>query len=182
MTAGSEILDAQKLLTEVGVREGDHLADFGVGRSAYFALAGSRVVGSTGKVYAVDIQKDLLQMLDRSCALDSNCNIETIWGDYEGFCGVSIRPETLDYVFSIHNLWCTNDIGAMAEEAMRLLKSHGKLILIDWKHDAKNPIAPKLELRTDKKVARRKLIDAGFHIIDELLVNHDHWGFVVKKS
>ncbi len=182
MAAGSEVLDANKLLLSTGIKEGDVIADFGVGKSAYFALAASDVVGDEGQVYAVDIQKSLLEMLDRSCALHTKCNIETIWADYEGFCGVPIRPETLDYVFSIHNLWCTNDVEAMVSEAKRLLKVGGKLILIDWEMDAKNPIAPKKDLRTDKKVARRKLIDAGFRFIEDLNVNHDHWGFVVSLS
>lgn len=182
MMVGSVLLEAKKILKEVGVKPGDKLADFGVGRSGHFALQASRVVGEKGHVYAVDILKDVLKMLDKHCGLQSTCNITTIWGDFERLCGVPIESETLDHVLVIHDMWCTKDVAALAREAKRLLKLDGRLTIIDWRKETKNPIAPKKEMRRDKVEVKRKLVEAGFKFIEEIDVDRDHWGFIVRNA
>lgn len=182
MSAGTYLLDAKKILHQVGVKKGDVVGDFGVGTSGHFALSASFVVGEDGSVFAVDILKDVLKMLDSRCGLDGVCNISTVWGDFEGFCGVPIEPETLDHVFVIHDMWCTKDVVSMIKEAKRLLKRGGVLTIIDWSLESKNPIAPKKEFRRDKGDVRRKLVNSGFRLINEIDVDSDHWGFSAQNA
>lgn len=54
--------EPQKNIEQLELKPGERVADLGCGVGAY-SLAAAPLVGVDGKVYAVDIQKDLLERL-----------------------------------------------------------------------------------------------------------------------
>lgn len=180
MAAGNELLHATKILKDAGLRPGMRVADFGIGRSAHFSLAASQIVGEKGCVYAIDIVPELLKILSGRCAIEGRVNVETMWADFEGFCGVPVRPGTLDMVFAIHLVWCINDFNAMAAEARRLLGEGGKLVVLDWYPESNHPAAPPKEKRIGQPEAHRRLLEAGFSKVSELKVSDNHWGLIAS--
>ena len=49
--------DAPAILSQIGLRPGDTLADIGSG-DGYFSIPAARMVGKTGKVYALDVSAE----------------------------------------------------------------------------------------------------------------------------
>ena len=183
MAAGTELLDAKKILKKLGVKRGNCLVDFGIGTSGNFSLAASRLVGDEGRIYSVDIIPDIIKMFKKRCALEGICNVRTIWGDFEGETrSLDIENDVADFVISIHNLWCTKDLTKMAKEAKRILAPHGKLIIIDWKPEMPHPVSPSANACTSVYDAKRRLMNCGFAHVEETPIDRHHWGLVFRLA
>ena len=59
---GGQFIDPSTVVTHFHLREGDRVADFGAGSGSYLPAL-SRAVGATGRVYACEIQKVLVEKL-----------------------------------------------------------------------------------------------------------------------
>ncbi len=57
--ADAQFIKPETILKQIGLQGGMQVADLGCG-AGYFALPAARLVGSRGKVYAVDVQKSAL--------------------------------------------------------------------------------------------------------------------------
>ncbi|MCK4736017.1 MAG: class I SAM-dependent methyltransferase [Methanophagales archaeon] len=69
--------DGQKFLTEIGVKKGQFVLDFGCGEGHY-TIPASKVVGVDAKVYALDENKDALDKLEKTAEKSNVKNIELI--------------------------------------------------------------------------------------------------------
>ncbi|MGE3803315.1 MAG: class I SAM-dependent methyltransferase [Gemmataceae bacterium] len=67
------------LLKALNIREGDKVADIGAG-SGYFTFRLAKLVGAKGKVYAVDIQQEMLDIMKKRMAKEKVTNVELIKG------------------------------------------------------------------------------------------------------
>ena len=117
--------------THFHLREGDQVADFGAG-SGFFLQALSRVVGPSGRVYACEIQRELVAKLGDVARAEGLTNVDPLWCDLEEPGGVKIADGALDTVVIINTLFQLEDKAATLKEAARTLRSGGKLFIIDW--------------------------------------------------
>lgn len=159
-----------------GVQPGMKVGDFGAGSGAY-TLGCARTVGRTGKVYAVEVQKDLLTRIRTAAAAEHMENIEIIWGDFEMPHGSRIADASLDRVFLSNTLFqLDNKIGAL-HEAQRVLKPSGKLILIDWA-DSFGGMGPEKSAVVTEGAATKLLTAAGFAIAGTFPAGAHHYGLI----
>lgn len=117
--------------THFHLREGDQVADFGAG-SGFFLRALSEAVGSSGRVYACEIQRELVEKLGTVAQAEGLSNVDPIWCDLEEPNGVKIADGALDTVLLINTLFQLEDKAATIQEAARTLRSGGKFIVVDW--------------------------------------------------
>jgi ubiquinone/menaquinone biosynthesis C-methylase UbiE len=84
---------------QMGLRDGMRVADFGAG-SGHYSIAAAGVVGHSGKVYAIDVQEDVLKHLMDSADRQTNGHaartIQTIWGNIEKAGGTKLKDSSLD--------------------------------------------------------------------------------------
>lgn len=119
------------VVTHFHLREGDKVGDFGAG-SGFFAEILSKQVGDEGKVYACEIQKELVEKIGnlvRSKGLD---NVNPLWCDIEEMSGSKIADESLDAAILVNTLFQIEDKFTSISEISRTLRSGGKLFVIDW--------------------------------------------------
>ena len=83
LRGGTALLDAEKILTRLGIAEGMIVADLGCGGGGHFVAPASRLVGRTGHVYAVDIQKAVLHTVESKLRLQHVTNVDLVWSDLE---------------------------------------------------------------------------------------------------
>ncbi len=130
--AGNAVIDPEMLLAKSGLRAGMHVADFGTGRTGHMIFPAARVVGASGVLYAVDLQKDVLETIGRRAKQEAVNNLYPVWGDIQVKNGVLIPPQTLDMVFMVNILWrCAHPLAPLTE-ALRLLRPKGRIIVVDW--------------------------------------------------
>lgn len=67
----------QKVIAALQIRPGDRVADLGSG-GGYFTFKLADAVGAEGKVYAVDIDRDLVDLVAKRAREESRSNVETI--------------------------------------------------------------------------------------------------------
>ena len=59
-----DFLDPKKALKEIKVHEGHKVGDFGCGTGGFTKVLGP-IVGTTGRVFAVDVQKSICDRLEK---------------------------------------------------------------------------------------------------------------------
>lgn len=179
MPHGNALLNSRLLLAEAGVEDGMHIADFGVGTTGHIVLPASRIVGERGRVYAVDVMKKHLQMLEGLCDVHGVCNIFPIWGDYERKGGVSIPDQQLDAVFLINGLPSLKGRPEFTHEVRRVLKPEGRLVIVDWKKHVRHPVAPSAQRRFSLHEAEYMLTKLGFEKARDFPAGITHWGLTL---
>lgn len=148
------------ILEEAGVKEGERVADFGCG-VGFFVMELSSIVGSTGKVFAIDIDRDMLDSL-KSKALDSGTrNIYGILANLEEPGSTGLDSESVDVVLMINLLHLIKNKDVVFSEAQRILKRGGKMVLMDWSDKGQHNMLEK-EDAVDSKEVRDLAKKLGF--------------------
>ena len=126
------------------IRSGMRVADIGAG-TGYFAIPIARAVGIGGKVHAVDLQPEMLNMLrEKLTGPDAPPNIELVRGE----AGKTTLPSRCADVVFVANVWHElEDHAAALQEAARILVPGGALALLDWRPDTGSPPGPPLDHR-----------------------------------
>ncbi|MBT4857197.1 methyltransferase domain-containing protein [Candidatus Uhrbacteria bacterium] len=178
--SSASLIDAKRLLLEAGVGEGMRVADFGAGRSGHFVFPSSVIIGKEGMVYAVDVVKDVLGMIDGRRKLFGILNMETLWADFEIPGAVKIKDHSLDFVLFVNNLWCVENMATTLGEIRRVLKEDGKLFVVDWRRNTKYPAAPPVEKRLDSMQAEALLMKEGFAKERDVQSGEFSWGMLLR--
>lgn len=126
---------------QFGLREGMKVGDLGAG-SGHYTLSAASIVGAEGKVYAIDIQEDVLKHIREEARLKGLTTIETIWGDIEEKGGTRLKDHTLDAVIISNTLFQVKERERVVEEIKHILHPGGKLLNIinlrkrkRWEHE-----------------------------------------------
>ena len=180
LPTGRELIDPFKVLEEAGLRSGMKIADFGCGTIGHYVFPASRLVGPEGKVYAVDILKSVLGGIESRIKLESANNVETIWGDLERPKGVSIANGALDVGLLINNLFLSKQRDALMRECVRMVKSGGKFVVVDWKPTGIS-FGPDPASRMSAEAARALAESAGLVFEKNIDPGKYHYGMVFMK-
>jgi len=177
---GNELLKVD-VFSKIGLEEGMAVGDLGCGNLAYYALGASKAVGKKGMVYAVDILKTALNAVDNRIRQDGIENLKTVWSNLEMVGATNIPAGSLDAVF-IHNvLFQSSEHAGFLKETARLLKSGGKLMIIDWKKTGA-PFGPPLKDRPDPENVKALAASAGFKLAEQFEAGPYHWGMIFVKN
>ncbi|TET68255.1 MAG: class I SAM-dependent methyltransferase [Candidatus Aminicenantes bacterium] len=138
-------LPRKKILDEVGIKEGFHILDYGCGPGDYVAAA-SKLVGKSGKVYALDIHTLAIQKVKDVVSKYNLQNVETIRSD----CKTGLPDNSIDVVLLYDTFHDLSHPNRVLKELHRVLKPKGILSFSDH-HMEENEIVSKL---TDKRLFR----------------------------
>ena len=167
-------------INELGVYEGMTVVDLGAGTGAYTIPLAERV-GESGRVYAVEVQKDFLTNIKEAALAHGLKNVEVIWGDIERLGGTKIKDASADAAVISNVLFQAEDKSGLLLEAKRILKSGGKLLLVDWKESFAN-LGPAPEAVVAADMARSLCEQEGFVLKKEISAGEHHYGFIMLKS
>lgn len=131
----NNLLNIDFLLEKLKIEAGFKIADLGCGRFGYFTFPLAKKVGRNGKVYAVDIIKDNLNSIKSMARTENLSQIETIWSDLEVYKGAKINNNSLDAVLLISVLHQAKKPLQILEEASRMVKIGGKILVLEWLED-----------------------------------------------
>lgn len=165
--------------TELHIREGMKVADFGAGSGAY-TRALARAVGETGTVYAIEVQQELANSLRNALTRENIENIEVIWGNFENSSGSKLADNMLDYVLISNTLFQLENKNGALKEAYRILKNGGALAIIDWSESFAG-MGPPSKLVVSKNAATLLATDAGFARARSFDAGAHHYGLIFTK-
>ena len=107
-------------------------ADFGCG-GGYFTALLAQIVGSEGIIYAIDIQEDVLKEAQEFLKNLNLRNVKFLKQDLEINCG--LPTNSVDFVFISQVLYQSENPDKIIQEAKRVLKNGGYLILLEPKEE-----------------------------------------------
>lgn len=171
--------DPVKNIEQCSIQAGMEIADFGSGSGAY-TLASSKALISTGKVYAIDINKDLLNKVKNEGVKQGLYNIEVIWGDIEKPNGTKLRDFSVDMVLVCNVLFQVENREVLIKEVRRVLKPGGRVLVIDWT-DSFGGLGPKPQMILKMTSAVDIFQKNGFHLDREISAGAHHYGLIFKK-
>ncbi len=162
------------------IEPGMFVADFGAGSGAY-ALHIAERLEKSGRLYVIDIQKDLLRRIHSEAhkrGLDHA--MEFIWGDIEAPGGSKIADSHLDLVLISNLLFQVPDKGAIFREARRILKPTGRVALIDWSASF-GGMGPRREDVVTLDAALELASRNGFELTREFEAGAHHYGLIFRQ-
>ncbi|MEQ1908914.1 MAG: class I SAM-dependent methyltransferase [Vicinamibacterales bacterium] len=126
-------LDAIKLVV------GSTVADVGAG-SGYMTVRMAKRVGPTGKVYANDIQPQMLSMLRQRLDKEKIANVELVLGGYDD---PKLPANTIDLILMVDVYHEFSEPQKMLRRMRDSLKTGARLVLFEYrKEDPSIPIRP----------------------------------------
>jgi ubiquinone/menaquinone biosynthesis C-methylase UbiE len=169
--------DPEKNIAQLSIEDGMHIADFGAG-SGFYSFAAARKIGPRGKVYAIEVQRELLEKLKRGAAAAHLGNIEVVWGNIEKIGGTQLRDSVVDRVILSNVLFQVEHKDNLCLEIKRILKPNGKVLVIDWgSHSALGPKTLVPELAATAIFEKH-----GFVVETRFLAGDHHYGIILKKQ
>jgi len=174
-----DFIDPSRIVARLELREGMKVADFGCG-SGFLAFEAIKRVGQSGKVYAIDVQKDILDGLTARALHEKIENLEVIWGDFDEKGGTTLADESQDAVIVSNVLFQSKAKSGLAFEAFRVVKAGGKVVVVDWK-ESEQKTGPAREHIVPIERARALFSGAGFSEVESFELGSHHYGLLFKK-
>ena len=162
-----EMQPPDKLIERSGIKQGMRVLEVGC-ESGAFVTSVARVVGKTGKVYALDIQPAMLRQLKVKLTKPENQDIKNIKLILGSAYKLPFEDNSIDLVYMVTVLQETPDKQKALKEAGRVLKPGGVLAVTEFLPDPDYPLKS-----TTIKIGE----EAGF-ILDKVLGNF--WNYTVR--
>lgn len=167
-------------LQKINLLPGMTVVDFGAGSGAY-TLPAARLVAPEGRVYAVEIQKDLLDAINKSTEAEHLAsNVKLIWGDIEQQGGVGLGDNLADVIIVSNVLFQAKSMYTLALEAKRILKASGRIMIIEWSGSF-GSLGPRPEDVVSAEEVKKTFGSAGLAFISEFPAGENHYGLIFSK-
>lgn len=170
-----ETQDPEALWSRVGLRPGETVVDVGAG-TGFFSVAAARRVGPDGRVFAVDLSAELVELLRTRRDREALAPLMPVLSDVSA---IPLKSSIADIVLLANVL---HDFPpSTVSEAVRLLKPDGRLVNIDWKKE-ETPGGPPYGIRLSPDEAAAVLRTHGLHAVERWPFGPWHYGLVTRRS
>lgn len=138
-----------KVIAALKLKPTDIVADLGAG-TGYFSFRIAPLVPQ-GKVLAVDIQPEMLEVVDFLKAENQVFNIETVLGRMDN---PNLSPDSIDLAFMVDAYHEFEYPQKMMEGIVKALKPEGRVVLVEYRRES--PLIPikALHKMTEKQVKK----------------------------
>lgn len=169
----------EKNLMQASVGRGMHVAEFGCG-SGFYTLAVASLVGHEGKVYAIDVQRELLHKVSNEAKKLGLKNVSVIHADIETDKASALREESIDVVVIANTLFLIEKKDHVAEEARRILRKNGRVLVVEWS-DTHAGIGPHAKSIIGQAQTESLFKTHGFSKVAEIDAGEHHYGIIFRK-
>jgi ubiquinone/menaquinone biosynthesis C-methylase UbiE len=139
-------LNADRALQETSLKKGDRFLDVGCGEG-HFSIAASKIIGNTGKVYALDSYEKVISVLKEQIHREHITNIEAIVAD------VTQKMPLPDAVIDLclmanvmHGFLANGEVPVVMTEIARVMKAGSTLAVVEFQK-IDGPPGPPISIR-----------------------------------
>jgi SAM-dependent methyltransferase len=166
-----------KILETLGFNGGvGDVVEFGCGYGT-FTIPAAKMI--SGKLFALDIETEMVEATKNEVAKDQIKNLEVIVRDFV-IEGTGLKTESVDYAM-LFNILHLEDPVSLLSEANRILRKGGRVGIIHWNYDPATPRGPSMDIRPKPEDCMKWAEKAGFHSPQRYDLKPHHYGMVLIK-
>jgi len=174
-----KFIDPSAVIAQMDLKQGETIADFGCG-TGYFSIPLAQKIGEEGKVYSLDVVPEKLEAVESQAKTLGLTNLVIQRVNLENKEGSKLKAESVDWVIMKDVLFQNKEKNNMLEEAKRVLKPGGKVLLVEWKTED-TAIGPDQEIRISKEKALELINKCELGIEKEIAAGDFHYGYILTK-
>jgi ubiquinone/menaquinone biosynthesis C-methylase UbiE len=148
-----------RIMDELGIGEGSVVADLGAG-GGWFTVRLAYRVGRSGRVYAEDIQPQMIEAIKRRVAREQLANVTPIMGKPAD----PDLPAPVDAVLIVDAYAEMVDPVTLLRNVARSLKPQGRIGIVNFRKDGHGP-GPPMDERVDPERVIRDAEAAGLQLL-----------------
>jgi len=176
-SGGSEFITAAAVIDAADITAGEIIADLGCGAGGYFVWPTAKRVGKDGTVYAVDIRRPVVEGIAHTARVNGLSQIKTMQANIELTHGVPLPNGSCHACLLVNVLFQNNKRPEILQEAIRLLKPGGRLVVVDWLNKL-TPFGPPLAQRINQAGVEAFCTRAGLQLTKKFTPGTLHFGLV----
>jgi len=152
-------LKRNEILEACGITEGAAVADIGAGTGLFTRLF-SKAVGSQGRVIAVDIAKNFLDHISKTCREQNLRNVDTLLCTPDS---TALEPESIDFAFICDTYHHFEYPSKTLRSLYRALRPGGRVVVIDFKRiEGESTPWVMTHVRAGQEVFEQEILESGF--------------------
>jgi predicted methyltransferase len=145
------------LISNLGLKTGMTIADIGAGSGYHVALMAPKV-GTAGKVYAVDVEPEMIRFIQERIKMEKLNNVTPVLGTEQS---VKLPESSVDMMLLVDVYHEFAFPYEMAKSMLTALKPGGRLVLVEFRSE--DPLVPIKEIhKMSQQQAVKELKAAGF--------------------
>ena len=149
-----------RVMLALGIADGSVVGDLGAA-GGWFTIRLAHFVGASGVVYAEDVQRQMIEAIERRVRREGLLNVKTVLGDTKD---PHLPANRLDAILIVETYHEMEDPVTLLRNAARALKPNGRIGIIDYKKDGVGP-GPSVEDRVDPEAIVRDAEAAGLRLL-----------------
>jgi len=166
-------------IKQLGLRPGEKVVIFGSGAGGH-TLAAARALAGSGIVYGIDARGQMVEKLKKEVSERRHLNVRILPGKVDTYGGTGVHPGTTDAVAIPDTLFSHQNKEAIFQEAMRILKPGGRVLVVDWKASYKGA-GPQPEHVFSEEEALAMAKKTGFEYLKKFSAGQYHYALIFLK-
>lgn len=179
--SSKEILDSTRVLNTTELKKGDTFLDAGCG-DGYMSVAASEIVGDEGKVYAVDVWEESINVFKEKIESENIKNIEASVADITQ--KIPVDDESIDVLYMgnvLHGFIENNEVENVMKEIKRVIKQGGSFAVVEFKKE-ESTHGPPLHVRITPEEVEEVVKNYGFAVNKVEEVGTYHYAIILVKK
>jgi len=172
--SSKDILSAGEVLKATGLKMGDTFLDAGSG-DGYISIEASNIVGDSGKIFALDVYPESIEILKKEIEKRDLNNIEPIVVDI--IDTIPLEENSIDNVLLanvLHGFIEGGEVSKVIANINKVLKPAGIFTIVEFRK-LENKIGPPFNVRLFPYEVINILKDYGFEIEDNYEIGDYHY-------
>ncbi len=149
-----------EVVRRMGLRDGDVVADVGAG-TGYFTRRLAKAVAPSGRVYAVDIQPEMIRLLKGNVEKAGLTTVVPILGAADD---PKLPRDSLDWILLVDVYHEFQQPKAMLARMREALRSRGRVALVEYRLEGTSAAHINIEHRMSKEQVLAEWQPAGFRL------------------
>jgi ubiquinone/menaquinone biosynthesis C-methylase UbiE len=174
-----KFLNPEKIIASLDILPGMKIANFGCG-TGFFTFPAAKKIGEGGEIHAFDILQEKIETIMSQAKLTGLANISAERVNLEEEKGTGLKNESVDWVLIINMLYQNKNKQAVLEEAERILRPGGHILIIDWE-ELDRSLGPEIKNRVSKDELLRIIERNKLAISEKINVSSFHFGWILTK-
>ncbi|MSN26248.1 MAG: methyltransferase domain-containing protein [Geobacter sp.] len=162
----------------LSVKPGDAVADIGAG-TGYFSVLFAKKTGDSGMVYAVDIDRNMVEYVKQRAEREGLSNLRAILAKADD---PMLAEDSTDLVFICNTYMFIEDRESYLARLKDAIKKNGRLVIISY-NLIDSPEGPPIHTRISKKITVSEVEKAGFVLEKEhFILPYQHFLIFTRRD